>query len=191
MKSKGQKKRPKGSRAAPRVFLRAPNADDEAEFLALMRASVRLHQGFVSPPTQSKGFAKFLERGDRPDSVWLLACRKEDGRIVGAFHFSQIFYGNLRSAYMGYYAGAPYAGQGYMTEAMRLALRRAFVQLKLHRVEANIQPDNAASIALVRRAGFTHEGFSRRYLKIAGRWRDHERWAMLREDWRAAGGGRG
>jgi ribosomal-protein-alanine N-acetyltransferase len=190
MKSKGPQKRAKETRAGARVFVRAPGPGDEAEFLALMRASVRMHRGLVSPPTQSKGFAKFLQHSDRPDSVWLLVCRREDGRIVGAFHLSQIFYGNLRSAYMGYYAGEPYAGRGYMTEAMRLVLRRAFVQLKLHRVEANIQPDNAASIALVRRAGFTHEGFSRRYLKVGGRWRDHERWAILREDWRAARGGR-
>ena len=71
-----------------------------------------------------------------------------------------------------------------MTEALQLALRHAFRALKLHRVEANIEPGNEASIALVRGAGFTREGFSRRYLKHGGRWRDHERWALLREDWR-------
>ena len=64
-------------------------------------------------------------------------------------------------------------------------LRHAFDTLRLHRLEANIQPSNQASIALVRRAGFTREGFSRRYPKINGRWRDHERWAILREDWLA------
>jgi ribosomal-protein-alanine N-acetyltransferase len=71
-----------------------------------------------------------------------------------------------------------------MTGALQLALRHAFRTLKLHRVEANIEPGNEASIALVRRAGFTREGFSQRYLKLGGRWRDHERWALLREDWR-------
>ena len=78
-----------------------------------------------------------------------------------------------------------YAGQGYMTEALRLLLRYAFLKLKLHRLEeANIQPKNVASIALVRRAGFVREGYSRRYLKICGRWRDHERWALIAEDWK-------
>ena len=71
-----------------------------------------------------------------------------------------------------------------MTEALALTLRIAFGRLRLHRVEANIQPGNRASIALVRRAGFRREGLSPRYLKIGGRWRDHERWALTVEDWR-------
>jgi len=71
-----------------------------------------------------------------------------------------------------------------MTEAIALMLRHAFVDLKLHRLEANIQPGNVPSIALVKRGGFVKEGYSRRYLKICGRWRDHERWAILVEDWR-------
>lgn len=100
-------------------------------------------------------------------------------------NLSQIVRGNFRSAYLGYYAGGPYAGRGYMTEAIGLLLRHAFGPLKLHRVEANIQPGNLASVALVRRAGFVKEGYSPRYLKICGRWRDHERWAITAEGWKA------
>jgi ribosomal-protein-alanine N-acetyltransferase len=77
-----------------------------------------------------------------------------------------------------------------MTEALTLTLRIAFRRLRLHRVEANIQPGNRASIALVRRAGFRREGLSPRYLKIGGRWRDHERWALTVEDWRRRSRGR-
>jgi ribosomal-protein-alanine N-acetyltransferase len=69
-----------------------------------------------------------------------------------------------------------------MREGIRLTLRHAFGPLKLHRLEANIQPDNAPSLALVKGAGFRLEGYSPRYLKIGGRWRDHERWAILAED---------
>jgi ribosomal-protein-alanine N-acetyltransferase len=99
------------------------------------------------------------------------------------FSLSQIFMGGFRSAYLGYYVGSPFANQGYMSEGLQLVLSEAFKRLKLHRVEANIQPSNASSIALASRAGFSREGYSRRYLKIGGRWRDHERWAILVEDW--------
>ena len=71
-----------------------------------------------------------------------------------------------------------------MREGLALLLKHAFGPLGLHRVEANIQPGNTASIALVKGAGFRLEGFSPRYLKVAGRWRDHERWAITVEDLR-------
>jgi ribosomal-protein-alanine N-acetyltransferase len=100
------------------------------------------------------------------------------------FTLSEIVRGVFQSAYLGYYAVVPFAGQGYMREGMRLCLRHAFSRLRLHRVEANVQPANAASLALVRGAGFRHEGYSPRYLRLGGRWRDHERWAMLAEEWR-------
>ena len=106
-----------------------------------------------------------------------------DGALLGHVEISQIARGNFQSAYLGYAIGAEHRGQGYMTEALQLALRHAFRTLRLHRIEANVEPDNEASHALVRRAGFAREGFSRRYLKIRGRWRDHERWALLAEDW--------
>jgi ribosomal-protein-alanine N-acetyltransferase len=97
---------------------------------------------------------------------------------------SQIFRRGFQNAYLGFYAGALHAGRGYMGEGMRLQLRHVFTTLKLHRVEANVQPQNARSIALIRRSGFRREGFSPRYLKVAGRWRDHQRWAITAEDWR-------
>ena len=70
-----------------------------------------------------------------------------------------------------------------MTEGLGLVLRRTFTELRLHRLEANIQPGNRASTALVRRCGFVREGLSERYLKINGQWRDHERWAISIERW--------
>lgn len=153
--------------------------------MALNRASVKLHRGLVSPPVSPDQFAALLERAGRPESACFLIRRTVDHRIVGAINLSQIFLGPFRSAYLGYYTGAPYARQGYMTEGLQLMLEHAFKRLKLHRLEANVQPHNLASLALIERAGFVREGFSRRYLKIAGRWRDHERWAILYEDWKA------
>lgn len=128
----------------------------------------------------------WLARRDGEELEGFLIRRIADGQVVGSVELSRIARGNFHSAYLGYEIGAEHRGQGYMSEALRLVLRHAFRTLGLHRVEANVQPGNDASIALVRRAGFTREGFSRRYLKIGGRWRDHERWALLREDWRPA-----
>ena len=77
-----------------------------------------------------------------------------------------------------------------MQSGLRLVLRYAFRELRLHRVEASIQPDNPRSVSLVSRCGFRKEGYSPRYLKIGGKWQDHERWAILVDDWRSARAGK-
>lgn len=165
-----------------RVFLRHPTARDRDELLGRARASRKLHARWVSAPSDLEAFAAWLKMARSADVERLLVCRQEDGAIVGVYNISQIFYGPLCGAYLGYYAFEPFAGQGHMREGMRLVLRYAFGPLGLHRVEANIQPGNERSLALVADAGFRREGFSPRYLKISGRWRDHERWAILAED---------
>jgi len=167
----------------PRVYLRAPSLHDRDEYLTLNRASRRLFRGFASPILTAPAFTAYIARSRRSDHSALLVCRAEDDAIVGSFNLSQIVRGAFRSAYLGYQVFGPYASQRYMSAAMPLVLRHAFVTLKLHRVEANIQPTNRPSIALVRRAGFSREGYSPKYLKICGRWRDHERWAILVDTW--------
>jgi ribosomal-protein-alanine N-acetyltransferase len=167
------------------VVIRPLTPGDRAEFIAGMRASRRLHGRWLSPPTTSDAFSQWLLRTRDESFVSILACRREDGAIVGYFNISQIIRGYLQSAFLGYGAVAAHSGRGYMTEGLELVLEQAFTELALHRLEANIQPGNEPSIALVRRCGFVKEGFSERYLKINGRWRDHERWAIRSEQWRA------
>ena len=169
-----------------KVHLRSPCIEDEQEVLSLNNESSLFHRGLASPPKTGSEFQLLLERCDSVSSSCFFICRNEDNRIVGSINLSQIFMGGFRSAYLGYYIGSRYSNRGYMTEAVELILKYAFQQLKLNRVEANIQPGNGPSISLVRRAGFKQEGFSRKYLKIDGRWRDHERWAILAEDWTAS-----
>jgi ribosomal-protein-alanine N-acetyltransferase len=172
-------------RAATRVYLRPPEDADRAEFTTVMRASRAFHRPWATAPTDDESFVAYLADARRPDFEAMLVCRCEDGAILGFFNLSHITRGSLQSAYLGYAVASAYARQGYMREGIELVLRNAFVTLGLHRIEANIQPGNHASIALARGAGFSREGFSPRYLKIGGRWRDHERWAILAEDWRA------
>jgi ribosomal-protein-alanine N-acetyltransferase len=170
--------------AAGRVYLRSPERSDRAEFVALMRASRAFHRPWATAPTDEQAFEAYLVDSRRHDFQAMLACRREDLAILGFFNLSHITRGSLQSAYLGYAVASVYANQGYMREGIELVLREAFLNLRLHRIEANIQPGNHASIALARGAGFSREGFSPRYLKIGGRWRDHERWAILAEDWR-------
>lgn len=162
-----------------RIALRAPTPGDAPAFLAAVKASRRLHGRWVAPPANAEAFAAYLERMRQPGQQAFLVVRQDDGSLVGVVNISHIVMGALRSAYLGYYAFVPQAGQGLMTAGLKAVCRHAFRELGLHRVEANIQPGNAASIALAARCGFRQEGFSPRYLKINGRWRDHERWALL------------
>ena len=178
--------RPKSATlSGERVFLRPPATEDYEELTALVRKSRRFYGGFIAMPFKNrKQFAEYVKRSPAGDRFRFLICRKSDGVIIGSIGLFHIVRLLLQSGVVGYMVGAPFARQGFATEALRLVLRFAFKTLKLHRIEANIQPDNIASIALVKRVGFKFEGCSPRYLKTRGKWRDHERWAILAEDWR-------
>jgi len=151
-------------------------------FLKAVRRSQSLHGSWVSPPSTSAAYARYLQRLRQPNQVGYFVFDNSD-QLVGVINISEIVRGAFCSAYLGYFALAPHAKRGYMTAGLAAALDRAFKVLKLHRVEANIQPENIASVRLVKRLGFRREGHSPRYLKIAGRWRDHDRWALTAEEW--------
>jgi ribosomal-protein-alanine N-acetyltransferase len=169
-----------------RVRLRVLTRDDRVEFLALARESRDLHRPWTYPPERADQFDELYNRSRREDFLCLLACEVESGAITGVFTISQIVRGAFQSAYLGYYAHERHAGQGLMGEALEQVLDHAFRSLGLHRIEANIQPGNAPSIALARGAGFRLEGFSPRYLLIGGQWRDHERYAITVDEHAAA-----
>ena len=166
------------------IKIRPLLASDERPFIEAVRRSRRLHRPWAHPPATARTFRAYLERASAGANRTLVAELKGSGELVGVVSVSEIVRGAFHSAYLGYYGFAPHAGKGLMSEAVRLVVDHAFGSLKLHRLEANIQPGNRDSIALVKRLGFRKEGYSPRYLKIGGRWRDHERWAVLREEWR-------
>ena len=162
-----------------RIVLRAPRTRDQREFVSAARASRALHGRWVRAPDTPQAFRAYMRHMAAPGSCAFLVCRRDSGAIVGVVNVTNVVMGLFRSAYLGYYAFAAHQGQGLMREGLQAVVRHAFGQLKLHRLEANIQPGNAPSIALVKACGFRKEGYSPRYLKIAGRWRDHERWAIV------------
>jgi ribosomal-protein-alanine N-acetyltransferase len=167
-----------------RVMIRKPRLKDRDEFLLRSQESRRLHGSWVSAPDSKLAFRAYARQGQQPTQRSFLVCLRQTGAIVGVANLNEIVFGQFQSAYLGYYGFSPHEGQGLMSEGVSLAVTHAFRKLRIHRVEANIQPSNRASIALVERLQFRKEGLSRRYLKVAGRWRDHERWATIAEDWR-------
>ena len=166
-------------------ILEMPSKKRRDEFLAAAKRSRRLHSRWVSAPGTPEEFDAYLRSYKQSNRLgyWIVT---ETDQLAGVINISQIVGGFFQSGYLGYYAFTPHESRGYMSEGLRAVITRAFRTHGLHRLEANIQPENRASKRLVERLGFRLEGFSPRYLKIAGRWRDHERWAITAEEWPSA-----
>ena len=166
-------------RMKPRVVIRPPELPDQSEFIARVLASRALHKPWVTAPSTQDQFAAYVSRMQEPVNCGFVVCDAEEGGMVGVINITNIVLGAFRSGYLSYYGFAGFERQGFMRAGLRQVVGHAFKSLKLHRLEANIQPGNVASISLVRSCGFLKEGYSPRYLKINGRWCDHERWAIL------------
>lgn len=169
---------------AANSYLRKPVEGDSPEFVGRIIASRAHLEPFVYGPVDGGQFRSWIARGNRADTELFLVCRRDDDAIAGFVNLNVISRGALMSCAAGWAALVPYAGAGHMTEGLGLALEIAFTQLGLHRVEANIQPNNERSRELAVRCGFRMEGFSPRYLRVGDLWRDHERWAILDDEWR-------
>jgi ribosomal-protein-alanine N-acetyltransferase len=164
------------------LVIRAPKASDAAAFLEAAKRSRALHRPWMSPPSTPAAVRRFLTRRRGPRHVTFLIVHGRD--LVGVVNVSEIVRGSFQSGYLGYYAFEPFAGTGLMRAGLKKIIAHAFTGMKLHRLEANIQPANARSIRFAKSLGFRREGFSPRYLKVGGRWRDHERWAILKSIYR-------
>ncbi|WP_326702633.1 GNAT family protein [Streptomyces cyaneofuscatus] len=180
----------------PRTALRRFTEADAAEFTARARESRAHHRPWLFPPERTDTYAAYVGALARdPAREGFLVCERGEGgaggrgggpdghgeaggAIAGFININNIILGGFCCGALGYGAFAHAAGRGLMGEALGLVMDLAFGPFGLHRLEANIQPGNAASIALVRRAGFRLEGFSPAFLHIDGAWRDHERWAI-------------
>ena len=179
---------------ATRVLVRRAEPADEQPFLAAVRRSVDFIRPWNPVSIDPAAFRRLLE--DDPTFVAYLVLERANGDVAGKVTVNGIQRGAVCSAALGYDAYLPYAGSGRMAEGLRLVIDRCFTAdrkggLGLHRVEVNVQPDNARSLALARRVGFRHEGFSPRFLWINGGWRDHERFALTVEEWPVSGRRRG
>lgn len=166
---------------APRAAIRPVERRDGAELVQRARDSVALHRPWLFPPLTEEAFERYITLLEGPDREGFVVCVPETGAIAGFVNINNIVRHGFQCGAVGYGAYLPYAGHGHMSDGFGLVLRHAFGPLRLHRLEANIQPGNEASIGLVRRHGFRLEGFSPDFLFVDGAWRDHQRWALTAE----------
>jgi ribosomal-protein-alanine N-acetyltransferase len=165
-----------------RIVVEALDLADEAELLAAVAVSRELHHPWIDAPDTPERFAAMVERAQHPEHHSFLVREVETGTLVGVINVSNIVRGGFQSAFTGYYAFTAGVGRGLMADGLRAVIDHAFEVLGLHRLEANIQPGNAPSIALAEACGFRLEGFSPKYLLVDGAWRDHQRFAITVED---------
>lgn len=172
------------------LVLRAPRAEDY-EAWAKLRAASRRNTEPWEPAWTEDELTRTAYRGRlrRYDLDWrdgrgapFFIIRNEGHVLIGACNLNNIRRGVMQSADIGYWIGTPYVRKGYARQAIRRVLAFAFNELGLNRIEAAVQPANAASRSLLEDIGFRYEGCARGLLKIAGEWRDHDRLAYLAED---------
>jgi ribosomal-protein-alanine N-acetyltransferase len=172
------------------VTLRMPQIGDYPEWMALREKS----RAFLTPwepvwPPDDLTRAAFRRRlrryveDQRNDLAYaFLIFRSNDDALVGGLTLANIRRGVAQAGSIGYWIGAPFARQGYMTAALRALLPVSFTTLRLHRLEAACIPANVASISLLEKTGFKREGCARSYLCINGLWQDHLLYARLQDD---------
>ncbi len=163
-----------------RIYIRNPIPGDSKEFIEKVNSSRNFLYPWIDIKADIEYFNNYIKKLKGNNEGYFI-CSNVDSSIMGVIKINEIVRGIFQSGYLGFYIFSNYSGKGYMYEGMSLAIEYAFKQLGLHRLEANIQPENKSSIKLVKRLGFLKEGYSPRYLKIAGKWRDHEHWAILKD----------
>jgi ribosomal-protein-alanine N-acetyltransferase len=167
-----------------RVYIFMPTRDTADDFLAFTRANQDFHRPWVYPAIDADSYRAYLDRLESTGARGFLIARNADDMMVGVINVNDVIMGGFCSGSLGYYGSGAVARRGYMAEALALVLEQAFETMGMHRIEANVQPGNSASLALVARVGFRKEGFSPSFLQIDGKWCDHERWAILADEWR-------
>lgn len=163
-----------------KVYIRSPQKEDESIFTEAVKTCSEYHYPWTSPPSNKEQYSSYLKQCSNENQASFFVFTKNN-ELAGVFNLSNIVRGCFQSAFLGYYSLLPNSKKGYMTEALELIINYAFFNLKLHRIEANIQPENISSIALVKRLGFVEEGFAKNYLKINGYWEDHIHFALTLE----------
>lgn len=164
-----------------RCSLVAPTLLREPEMGRAIEDSREAHLPWIVHGSAEAYFEKLF----KGRTIGLFVIDTTDDALACVINLNEPVGGGFASAYLGYFTVAAKMRIGLMKEGLSLALDYAFGPLGFHRLEANIQPGNQPSIGLVESLGFRLEGFSPKYLKIGGQWRDHHRYAILSDEWTA------
>ncbi|MFL0270195.1 GNAT family N-acetyltransferase [Candidatus Clostridium radicumherbarum] len=108
---------------------------------------------------------------------------KNSDELIGNIALTEVLRGSLQSCYIGYFLDMQHNGKGYMTESVKLVVKFAFEDLRLHRIEAGVMPHNIRSMCVLENAGFKKEGIARKNVNINGVWQDHQVLAIIWEDY--------
>ena len=168
--------------SSKRIYLEKLQPKHEKEYLRAVKKSLSALKPWIEVVKSRKAFGKLMEDLSAPEDKAYLVRRGSDDALIGVIEVRDIFMGHFKCGYLIYYAFEGFRGEGYMKEALTLIIDKAFKKLKLHRLEANIQPNNKSSIGLAKSVGLLYEGYSPKFLKINGDWRDHERWALINDN---------
>jgi ribosomal-protein-alanine N-acetyltransferase len=174
------------------LYLRPPRLEDHPAWASLREQSREFLRPWEpiwpSDDLTRTSFRRRIRRYQREideDAAYpFFLFRESDHAIMGGLTLGMVRRGVAQAATLGYWMGAPFAGQGHMTAGVRLAAGYAFETLRLRRIEAACVPHNLPSMRLLQRVGFQREGYARQYLCINGAWQDHVLFALLRDDLR-------
>lgn len=163
---------------AEQISLTIPSAEFMNEFLTKAHASKSRHEPWTTPPLDETSYNAYLERIRKENQAGFFITLRENNALVGVININEIVMGCFCSGYLGYYGFTGYEKQGLMSAGLQLVIDHAFNVMGLHRLEANIQPENTKSIQLATRCHFAKEGYSEKYLNINNEWKDHIRYAL-------------
>jgi [ribosomal protein S5]-alanine N-acetyltransferase len=169
------------SRSSARTVVRPLTSDDGSAFVAVAEESFEFHRKWMKLPTDSDAFKRYLSGFEDENAYCFVVCDADS--IVGFVSLTGIEREPYHRGRLGYGVFEQYAKMGYMSSGLEYVIRLAFEKLELHRLEADIQPENDPSRRLIKKMRFTCEGISRKFIRINDEWIDHERWALTFDEW--------
>lgn len=169
------------------IYIRQLTIEDAEDLVSLQLDNREFFSQFAMERTddfytlenQQKRIQMLVENAKQDLDYYFGIFTMDDDQLIGTINLFAVMRGSIQSAWLGYFLDEKHNGKGYTTEAVRLIVKYAFDELKLHRVEAGVMPHNIGSIRVLEKAGFEKEGLARKNVKINGKWEDHQQMAIV------------